>query len=203
MNTARTFTRSSKRLPIKADGNCFYNSIITALSDHPLFEPGKLTESVVKSLDLNVPTLTVDALKMVIIQSRPWTDRMLGMYRTWTGMDREQQMELLEQYAEQFPAFIAYVSTNVDSTRATSSGGRDAPIAKSRAFAMPRTLRQERTQQPSRATRTRNNMAAGRECLLLCSLHPYLRFSYPFRPRPESATFLLATMRCTVWYDAL
>ena len=33
-----------------------------------------------------------------------------------------------------------------------------------------------------------------KEGLLLCSLHPYLRFSYPFRPRPESATFLFATM---------
>ena len=123
MNTIRTFTRTSKRLPIKADGNCFYNAVLTALSTHPLFESGQLSENVVDYLDLNVPVLTVDALKRCIIQSRSWSDRMLGMFRTWTSMDREQQSELRDQYAEQVPAFVAYVSTSVDSTGVKTSGG--------------------------------------------------------------------------------
>jgi len=36
--------------------------------------------------------------------------------------------------------------------------------------------------------------------LLLCSPHPYLRFSYAFRPMPEGATFLFATMVLTSGY---
>ena len=39
--------------------------------------------------------------------------------------------------------------------------------------------------------------------LILCSPHPYLRFSYSFRPRGESATFLFATMVLTHVKSAL
>ena len=34
---------------------------------------------------------------------------------------------------------------------------------------------------------------ASQKSLILCSPHPYLRFSYSFRPMGESATFLFAT----------
>ena len=38
---------------------------------------------------------------------------------------------------------------------------------------------------------------ASQKRLILCSPHPYLRFSYSFQPRAESATFLFATMDTT------
>jgi len=120
MTTSRLFTRRSHRQLIPADGNCFYNSVITALSEHPLFAPSELTRRVATSLGLSMPTLTVDALKEAIVQSPLWTERVLGMYRVWTDMDRTTQRELLDQYTDQFPAFVQCMSPPTSTTRRRS-----------------------------------------------------------------------------------
>ena len=126
MSTSRGFTRRSRRQLVPADGNCFYNSVIAAASAHPLFAPGELARRVAVALGVPSQALTMDALKTTIVESPQWQERVLGMVRAWFEMDRALRRELLDQYTDQFPAFIQYVSTHlgVDSdATATRSGG--------------------------------------------------------------------------------
>ena len=106
-------TRRSIR-PHPVGRNCFYNSTIAALSEHPLFKSGELSQRIadelVEAFDSKI--LTVDVLKNAIVQSPMWSERVIGMYRTWMDMDSHQKRKRLGQYTERFPAFAQYVSTS-------------------------------------------------------------------------------------------